>query len=500
MAKRILLHITTIFVPLAVCLPSIAQPGRDSLLSAFSGYQRQAPQEKLFVHIDKTFYLAGETVWFKIYDVDASLNQPLAISGISYIELLDTDRKPILREKIEMNDGKGNGSFRVPSNIQSGKYNFRAYTNWMKNFSPDYYFSQQLTIFNTLKESATPAAPAPKAYDIRFFPEGGNLVNGLPSVVAFKATGPNGKGIPCQGVLIDQTRDTLIHFQTARFGMGKFTFTPVKGKDYQALINIGDAVVVERLPTAYDQGYTMHLEEVDEHQLRVTVHARLTSSVPVIYLFVHTRGLLKNVRANTMANGEAGFLLNKDSLGDGISHFTVFNGDRQPVCERLYFSQPGKQLHIAVNTATTAYPTRHKITVDLSTTDPSGHPVQADLSMSVFQIDSFQSVPGENILNYLLLTSDLNGIVESPSYYFDHPGPETAEALDFLMLTQELKPAFGGKTFAEQTTLFRIPARDQRADHQRESPRQTHRPPTISGRSVTCFLVPGRRFPTLHRR
>jgi hypothetical protein len=427
--------IATSLLLLTVYTAVLGQPVRDSLQAYFQRYQTRATQEKLFVHLDKNFYLAGETIWFKAYDVDGCSNKPLAISGIAYVEILDKDQKPILQEKLELTGGKGNGSIKLPSSVPSGHYLFRAYTSWMKNFNADFYFCQQLTILNTIRDVSSAGPAAQKAYDIRFFPEGGNLVNGLPSVVAFKAVDIDGVGIPCQGVITDQAKDTLVHFQTTRFGMGRFTFTPVGGKTYLAVINIGDSVVIRRLPAAYDQGYTMHLEEVDDHSLRVTVHARVASSDPIAYLFIHTRSLLKTARANALTNGETSFLLDKDSLGDGISHLTVFNAARQPVCERLYFKQPVNQLHISVNTAS-AYPARHKITVGLSTTGPSGQPVPADLSMSVFKLDSFQTIPDENILSYLLLTSDLKGKIDSPGYYFAHPGTGSTEALDCLMLTQ----------------------------------------------------------------
>src|SRR6185437_1041560 len=81
--------------------------------------------------------------------------------------------------------------------------------------------------------------------------------------------------------------------------------------------------------------------------------------------------------------------------------------------------------------ATQAAP-RTKLTFDLSTTDPSGHPTPADLSMSVFLIDSLQPIPDENILSYLLLRSDLKGKIESPASYFADTDPATTAALDDL--------------------------------------------------------------------
>ena len=425
------------------------ESGKDSLRTAFSRYRSQAPQEKLFVHIDRTFYLAGETIWFKVYDIDGNSNKPLSLSGIAYIEVLDKDQHAVLQAKIEITDGKGDGSFRIPLNIPSGQFVFRAYTSWMKNFSPDFYFMQPLTILNTRSSSppassisptpssspvspsspaalTSPASPQTAACDIRFFPEGGNLVNGLTAVVAFKATSASGKGIPCRGVIIDQNKDTITGFQSARFGMGKLTFTPARGNRYTALTEIDHRIIRQELPAAYDQGYAMQVDNSDEHRLRIIVHVAgapsgssssasppsgsfppssssppsgssssasppsgsSPPSSPLLYLFIHTRGVLKSVQVNSLTNNAVYFYIDKDSLGDGISHITIFDGERMPVCERLYFKQPRQQLHIdavargSVNAVakgprTTAGPdtgpaflTRKKISVDLSATDP----------------------------------------------------------------------------------------------------------------------------------
>src|SRR5580698_2157345 len=115
MNKRLYKYVTLFLILLPAWLFTQAQEistqvqenGKDSLRAAFSRYRSQAPQEKLFVHIDRTFYLAGETIWFKVYDIDGNSNKPLALSGIVYVEVLDKDQHPALQAKIEIRDGKG---------------------------------------------------------------------------------------------------------------------------------------------------------------------------------------------------------------------------------------------------------------------------------------------------------------------------------------------------------------------------------------------------------
>ncbi|HVS95135.1 MAG TPA: hypothetical protein VHE54_01580, partial [Puia sp.] len=487
-------------VSLAGYRSAMAQdPRADSLSDAFNRYPMRWVQEKLFVHIDKTFYLAGEFIWFKAYDVDSRGNMPLSISGVAYVELLDKDQKPVLQEKIALKNGAGHGSFRIPSSIVPGHYIFRAYTGWMKNFSPDLYYHQSLTILNTLNNEAPDTArqhadAADAGYAIRFFPEGGSLVDGLVSEVGFKATDRSDNGMPCSGVVVDQRKDTVARFTANRFGMGHFTFTPLPGNTYTALVTAAPGKASESLPAALEQGIVLHLEDIDAHRLRVSVHSTAALPDPSLYLFVHTRHHIRSILVNRLAGNQASFLIDKDSLDNGISHITLFTAERTPVCERLYCKQPERRLRIDVKPAGTTGTTgpRSKLTVELSTTDPSGRPLPADLSMSVFLVDPLQPVPEENILSYLLLRSDLRGRIQSPGSYFGDSGRATREALDDLMLTQGWSRFRWDDILHDKKPAFEfLPEPNGPVVHARLVDRTTGRPAAPQ----TAYLsIPGRRF------
>ncbi len=167
----------------------------NSIQSEFKKYGEEHLQEKLFVHTDKNFYLAGEIVWFKLYDVDGTFHKPLNISKVSYVEILDNENKPALQSKIELKDGMGTGSMFLPLSLKSGNYKLRAYTSWMKNFSPDFYFEKNITVINSLKTPAAQTGVQPIDYDVQFFPEGGNLVNDIKSKIGFWVINQYGKGV-----------------------------------------------------------------------------------------------------------------------------------------------------------------------------------------------------------------------------------------------------------------------------------------------------------------
>jgi hypothetical protein len=425
---------------LPVVLGCVAQiDSSQELLHQFDVYRKQVLQEKLFVHTDKSVYSVGEILWFKIYDVDAFFHMPLGVSSVAYVEILDKNNKPILQEKLALNKGDGDGSIFLPLTLNSGNYKLRAYTNWMKNSSPDYFFEKSVTIFNAQKIPDSDPPQKIIKYNIDFFPEGGDLVNNLRSKVAFRVSDQYGKGMDCQALLMNSNQDTIGSFRSFKFGMGSFSFTPKPHDSYKAVLTFPDGKQVEKeLPLAHQRGYVMHLERKGAGQLEIMVQCASDSPPQpnqLVYLFIHTRESIKWVGSKAIQNGEAVFSVDSSSLGDGISHITVFNNNREPVCERLYFKYPQHGLQLAVNTNGAEFECRNKINLHISSTDPSGKPRQADMSLAVYRLDSLQTLDPENIDNYLWLTSDLRGKVESPDYYFKNRGSETEQAMDNLMLT-----------------------------------------------------------------
>ncbi len=120
-----------------------------SLQDKLVHYTSNHLEEKLYLHTDKSVYFNNEVCWFKIYNLDAFFNTPLQISSVAYFELLNAANEPVMQEKIELKSGSGNGSILFPNNLPSGQYTIRAYTNWMKNFNPNYFFTKKIRFVNT---------------------------------------------------------------------------------------------------------------------------------------------------------------------------------------------------------------------------------------------------------------------------------------------------------------------------------------------------------------
>jgi len=420
-------------------LHAIAQKMEKEIEKQFDTYRKQALQEKMYAHTDKDFYLAGEICWFKIYAVDAFFHKPVDVSKVAYAELLDNANKPVLQAKIALEKGGGNGSLYLPVTINSGNYKLRVYTNWMKNFSADYYFEKWISIVNTQVITELPDNDLKTAYDIQFFPEGGNLVNGLESKVAYRVVDQHGKGVDCSAAVVNNQQDTILKFQPIKFGIGSFGITPFSGQHLKAVFTMsnGDRVSKE-LPVAYNNGFVMRLVTEDEKQLKISVRFIADEREPtplMVYLFAHTRGSIKAALRAEFQNGVATFMIDKDKLGDGISQLTIFNSNRKPVCERLFFKPPAQNVTIKILANETTYDLRKKISLQIDALDELNKPAVADMSMAVYRVDSLQLPAASGISEYLWLTSDLPGNIESPEYYFTNSGAAASEAMDNLMLT-----------------------------------------------------------------
>ena len=205
------------------------------------------------------------------------------------------------------------------------------------------------------------------------------------------------------------------------------------------------------MPKAYQAGYVMHLAEENAHQIKVTVQSAAVTDNE-IFLFVHSNAVVVKAEKMVLQNNTASFIINKSLLSEGICYFTLFDNNKQPVCERLYFKKPERTLQIELKTAKAVYTARNKVSVNIQLNKYADNKKDsASLSMSVFRLDSLQAVDETTIETYLLLTSDLKGSVEDPSYYFT--GNKDHET-DNLMLTHGWRKFNWDKILQNENPVF----------------------------------------------
>ncbi len=425
-----------------------AQLTPDSLARRFNNHRSKTAVEKIYLHTDRELYLTGEILWFKVYQVDGSLHQPIDLSKVVYVEVISAAKEAVVQAKVEMNLGSGSGSLFLPASLASGYYSLRAYTNLMKNSSPEFFFQKTFKLINSFIRPELEKISTTTTLNAQFFPEGGNLVNGLASKVAFQVTDQSGKGVAINGAILNGNNDTIVRFKPLRLGIGHFIFTPKEGEQYHAtIVTTNNTRSSFNLPPIQPTGFVMVLQD-NGTDLEVKINRQShDNTINPIHLFVHTRNMIsQSATTNILQDRPAVFLIDKSKLADGISHITIFDHQLQPVCERLYFKQPSQKLITEIQAESKEFQMRRSVKLNLVSNN-----AQANLSVAVYKIDSLSSPYQNGISEYLWLTSDLKGTIESPEYYFNQSDPQVKEATDHLMLTHGWR-RFNWKDILENKT------------------------------------------------
>jgi TonB-dependent SusC/RagA subfamily outer membrane receptor len=408
------------------------------ITSLLNKFRSVYPHEKAYLHLDKPYYSVGDTLWFKGYLVEAAMHQADSASQVLYVDLIDqkTGRNVALK-RVRLEGGVGHGEITLDAPLPYGAYSIRAYTNWMRNFSEENFFKKDIYIFD---QEIHPEPVVNDGFDIQFFPEGGQLLSGISGRVAFKAIHSNGLGADVNGFIFDQNNDTIVSFKTEHLGLGRIQFTPEKGRKYTAYVRKkGGELKQFELPAVVDNGYAFL---VDNNASVSTMRMLVYNNSPdgkerSVHVVGHSRGVVAFVAKGNVSSRGLRLNLMKKDLPEGITHLTLFDDQNRPVCERLVFVDHGNRLHVKVSMNKNSYKPREKSEVEIMVTDTSGNPVEANLSVAVTDAGQIASQPYESdLVSYLLLSSDLKGFVEQPSYYFDPAQSERRLHLDYLMMTQ----------------------------------------------------------------
>jgi len=402
------------------------------MITALDEYAANHPVEKIYLHLDKPYYAAGEYMYFRAYLTDMQLDQNGVESRIIYVEITDSEKNLVRRAILYSEQNEYAGQILLPDSLPPADYHLRAYTNRMRNAGEDYFFHRDIFIGNANKQ---PSATVSQAFDyhVSFFPEGGVLLEGLTNKVAFKALGNDGFGTDITGTLADSEGNELLRFSSLHAGMGAFSFTPEKGKTYKAAVQSGGLQKEFVLPSA-TEGFGITARQ-DEEAIYLTL--RTNGEKPSsIYLIGQSSNTVCYALEGIMTDKQLQFNINKNELSAGIIQFTLFK-DGLPVSERLMFVDFKDDLQINITPDKAKYEDREEAFVQIQVTDRSGRPVKGSFSLAVTDDRTVRpSIAEYNIKGSLLLDADLKGYIESPGWYFSGNEPERAEALDNLLCSQ----------------------------------------------------------------
>ena len=431
----------------------------NHLLEQLEKMNTEYPRQAAFLHTDKQEYMAGEIIWVKAYLANATTLEPDTMSTNFYVELIDTEDGIAEVMLFRLENGVAHGDIYLPDSLSEGNYQLRAYTDWMRNFGDEFFFTKDIYVYNPIEENFI------KSWDIlknrwfnwtlrrqqdnmqfAFFPEGGDLIAGKENRVAFKSANKLGAGAEASGVLVDDNGNQVLEFSTFHNGMGSFTFTPEEGKRYRANIRYsnGDTERV-RLPDAKPRGYLLSAD-VTEEAIEVQIQTNLnTESLPQaneVFLIAQTRGKAHYAEHITLDHGNAYISVPVDQFPTGTCQLKLFDAAGQPIAERLVFVNHGDIAEASLEGISTTSvqsiegESREGLSLDIQLPGDA-----SDGSYSLAVIDTEEESPDytANIASELLIFGDLSYKTKDPWYYLSEPDGDPARALDLVMMTHGWK-------------------------------------------------------------
>jgi hypothetical protein len=398
----------------------------DSLLGL---YCSRYTQEKIHIHFDKDAYLPGETVWMKAYLFSES--KPSYISKNIYFDWTDSRGRLLLHSVSPVSEGTASSSFIIPSGLENGVVHVKAYTQWMLNFDDDFLYNKDIPVL--IPSNAGNDEPEKRRPEIRFFAEGGDLVNGVSSVVAFEALDQHGKPVNVNGAIMNSSNQVLDSFHTAYCGMGSFTFRPVAGETYQAVWKDESGEMHSTLlPQPRPNGVVLHTASDKKDEIRFTVE-RSVDAVSLNRLSIMgTIGQQVVYRSNlNLSNLKTESSIATASFPCGIMQLTVFDSDMSPLAERVVFvnnRKPYGNVRMQREVVNLNKRARNEISVEIPDS------LTTNLSVSVTD-GGLGEDSSYNIYSDLLLSGDLRGAVGDAASLLDNNNAHAANHLNLVLLT-----------------------------------------------------------------
>lgn len=350
--------------------------------------------------------------------------QPLANKEVSYT--VDLDFRNVSRGK-GLTDAKGNLQISFVNNqpfiLKSGRI----------------LTSIRLDEKNAITKNF-PVKSTSNEADVRFFPEGGDLISGIRTKIGFKAISSDGLGMNVSGYVSDQTNTKLAEFKSEHAGMGYFALQPQDTDTYTAHIRFEDgSEKTFALPRVLANGYILSANNTDPENLTIKISATVPVSAEAeLTLVAQTNGQVHYVSKNKMNGQTFKASIPKKRFPTGILQLTLFSSQNEPVAERLVFINHSDFLQINLSASKTNFEKREKVKLMMDVSDPKGAPTVGSFSVSVIDESKVPSNDDDEttIISNLMLSSDLKGFIEQPNYYFTNIDENKVRQLDILMMTQ----------------------------------------------------------------
>ncbi|MEM6805820.1 MAG: hypothetical protein AAF696_30765, partial [Bacteroidota bacterium] len=425
-------------LPLDYSLDPMRLEPSYELIDSLNAYTEDRAREKIFLHLNKYNYFGGEEIWFRAYLMDAKKHGINSPSQVYHVELIDPKGQII--DSLSFHSAKSNwGKFQLKPGLLSGRYLIRAYTNYMRNRPQAYFFqayryiwgkseeeeSQKVLSTHLEEESTHPGLP-----ELRFYPEGGKLIEGQENIMAIRLAKSSPLSEPTEIIITDENNSQVSSSLLSSEGMGSISLSPQKGKVYKAYIKGSSQKANASIPPIDTTGFRLRVINNDSDFFRIKISHTDAAALNGAFLLAHVRGALSLF----IDEVEAGQIINvpKNTLITGLVEFSLFNAKGELEARRLAFNEFGLPKEVLEINSLGQSLSGNRITLGLTLTDSLKTPGETQLSLAVTD-PLFDVQQGSSIAPYVLLESDLGLLAGSMAKFFPLT-KENRKALDLFLM------------------------------------------------------------------
>lgn len=392
----------------------------QSIISPFKHYHSMYTPEKIHIHTDKSLYWPRETIWMKGY-VNL-LNQPSKLSTKLFVQLEKED-SVYTRTVVKVENGSAVGRLDLPDSIATGTYLLTAYSDWLDTISQNFHFSKKLMI-GLPENPASARGNSAKNYQIRLFPEGGNIISGLENSFAYEIRDENGilANVP---VTITANDQVVLQDTTTWQGKGKSTLKFNSNKQYAIQVDLDPSS--KKPITVLQQNSISLSSKYLQEGIEVTINKPKKDNSLYHYALVSNDQII-DYRSFEMSKKYVISIPN-EVLQEGVNQLSIFDEQFLPIAERLYFKKPDmKGLRPGFSFQTRNYDPRSAIALNFSDTEKI-----RDASLAVVDMSQTFESGEENILISHYLRPWIQGSISGNENLITK---SSDDQLDLLMMTQ----------------------------------------------------------------
>lgn len=429
MKKLILFFLVTVSLGL-VGFKVYQNPMMGKLVDNLEFMVANYPQTKLYIHTDKPYYTIGDDIWFSMYVVNANDHSESPVSGLAYVHLEAPNGDVVIERNIQLDGKFGHGDIEIGRDWEEGIYKLRGFTSYMQNYNKEYTFSKEIAIWSReISSTESNQKPIVKSTNVRMFPEGGNLVDGLECKVAFEVSDMTSNKIDVK----DQDGNIITSAEALQNGIGYFSITPKYGQKY----TVEYKNMAFALPEIRKRGYGFKVNNLGKQSLFIEISKTPDIDLDGAFVIGHMRGLVF-LQQDGITNENSRLKIDKSTLPDGVAQFTLFNENGSPIAERAVFiNHENNSVNVEATVPFEYLNVRQKANVSIGLSSPVEKNIDADLSISVVDSKLVKNIEkGSNIKSYLLLNSEFTKGLPNPNFYFKDNSKKTRFLLDLLMMTR----------------------------------------------------------------